>query len=122
MKLLLTMLPTVVLVVYGQLIIKWRVEHLAGLLPESGDGWSRLWNYMTDPFVISAYLAALGGSVAWVLVVERYDLSMAFPIYVGLTIALVALGGSLLFGEALSWQRVISISLILAGVVIGSRT
>lgn len=121
MKLVLTMLPTIALVVYGQLIIKWRVGHLARALPESGEVGGRLWNYLTDPFMVSAYLAALGGSIAWVFVVERYDLSIAFPIYVGLTIALVAISGSLLFGETLTWQRVFSIALILAGVVIGSR-
>lgn len=76
---------------------------------------------MSDPFVVSAYLAALAGSIAWVLVVERYDLAVAFPIYVGLTIGLVALGGSLFFDEPFSWQRMLSISLILAGVMVGSR-
>jgi multidrug transporter EmrE-like cation transporter len=86
------------------------------------DRWSRLLYYVFDPFILSAYAASLGGSVAWIFVVERYDLSLAFPIYVGLTVLSVAVVGILLFGEPLSWQRALSIALILAGLVIGSRT
>lgn len=121
MKLLLAMSPTIFLVVYGQLITKWRVGAIAEGLPDGAGHWHRLFSYLMDPFILSAYVAALGGSIAWMFVVERFDLSLAFPIYVGLTIASVALVGVILFGEALSWRRVFSISLILAGVVIGSR-
>lgn len=115
------MFPTIFLVVYGQLVIKWRVEQISRSLPDSGSKLSGLVSYLTDPYIVSAYAAALGGSIAWIFVVERYDLSQAFPIYVGLTIALVALGGVFMFDEALSLQRMLSILLILAGVVVGSR-
>ena len=121
MKLILTMSPTISLVVYGQLITKWRVEQISKSLPDSGGKLFGLMSYLTDPYIVSAYAAALGGSIAWIFVVERYDLSLAFPIYVGLTIALVALGGVLMFNEPLSLRRLLSILLILAGVVIGSR-
>ena len=41
-------------------------------------------------------------------------------IYVGLTVAAVAVGGCLLFGEAVSVSRVAAIALILAGVTVGA--
>ena len=44
MRLILAILPTMLLVVYGQLIIKWRVAALSGLAnPADGPlaGWSR---------------------------------------------------------------------------------
>ena len=122
MKLLLAMLPTIVLVVYSQLVSKWRIETLAASLPTSADRWSRLMHYLLDPYVVSGYLAALAGSFAWVVVVERFDLSLAFPVYVGLTVATVALASMVLFGDVLTWQRVLSIVLILAGVALGSRS
>lgn len=122
MKLIWAMFPTIMLVVYGQLITKWRVGAIAAGFPVEADRWSRLLHYIFDPFILSAYAAALGGSVAWMFVIERHDLSLAFPIYVGLTIVSVAIAGSFLFNESLTWQRMLSITLILAGVAIGSRT
>lgn len=120
MRMIVAMLPTILLVVYGQLVTKWRIEAISASLPES-DRWARLFHYLSDPVILSAYAAALGGSVAWMFVVERFDLSIAFPVYVGLTIATVALAGVWVFGETLSWQRGLSIVLILAGVALGSR-
>ena len=55
-------------------------------------------------------------------VVERYAISIAFPMYVGLTILAVAAGGHLLFGEAVNASRLLAISLIVAGVAIGVRS
>ena len=118
---ILAMTPTILLVVYGQLITKWRVELIAASLPDTGR-WDRLFHYLSDPFILSAYATALGGSVAWMLVVERFDLSIAFPVYVGLTVVSVALMSSWVFSETMNLQRGLSIALILAGVALGSRS
>jgi multidrug transporter EmrE-like cation transporter len=55
-------------------------------------------------------------------VVESHAVSLAFPLYIGLTVALVVLGGICLFGEPITAQRILAIALILAGVAIGSRS
>ena len=79
MKMLLAISPTILFIVYGQLIIKWRVETLLATGDVAAGRLSRLSVYLTDPYIISAYLAALAGSVAWMFVVERYAVSLAFP-------------------------------------------
>ncbi len=121
MKMLLAMFPTIVFIVYGQLIIKWRVQSLPAAGDEMAGRFARLTGYLADPYIISAYLAALAGSVAWMFVLERYAVSLAFPLYVGSTIVIVAIGGAALFGEPVTGARAVSILLILAGVAIGSR-
>lgn len=121
MKMILAMMPTIVLVVYGQLIVKWRIGKMFHLSGSSGP-LGRLLIYVIDPYVLSSYAAALAGSIAWVFVVERYPISIAFPMYVGLTVAAVALGGTVLFGEVFSISKIIAISFILIGVVIGSQS
>lgn len=121
MKMLLAISPTILFIVYGQLIIKWRVESLLATGDVAAGRLSRLSVYLTDPYIISAYLAALAGSVAWMFVVERYAVSLAFPLYIGLTIVMVAIGGAALFDEPMTATRAISILLILAGVAVGSR-
>ena len=121
MKMLLAISPTILFIVYGQLIIKWRVESLLATGDVAAGRLSRLSAYLTDPYIISAYLAALAGSVAWMFVVERYAVSLAFPLYIGLTIVMVAIGGAALFDEPMTATRAVSILLILAGVAVGSR-
>lgn len=121
MKLLLAMVPTIFLMVYSQLVTKWRVQSLFDSGAEGQGEASRVMAYLSDPYIISAYVAALAASVAWMFVVERNAISIAFPLYIGLTVALVAVGGVVLYGEPVTLARILSIALILAGVAIGSR-
>ena len=121
MKLLLAMYPTIFLMVYGQLITKWKVQSLFEPAAGTSGAASRLLLYLSDPYILSAYLAAFVGSMAWMFVVERNAISIAFPLYIGLTVVMVAIGGVVLFGEPMTASRVVSIVLILTGVAIGSR-
>ncbi len=122
MKLLLAMSPTILLVVYAQLITKWRIGVLAGLMHESSpDRVARLFVYLKDPLIVTSYFAALAGSVAWVFVLEKYDVAMAFPIYVGLTVLAMAVCGAILFGEHVGAIRAFGIVLIIIGVALVSR-
>lgn len=122
MKMLMAMMPTVFFVVYSQLVTKWRVEVLMGGMAGAPDGASRLLVYLKDPLIVSAYVASFLASIAWMFVVEKFDISNAFPIYIGLIVLLVTLGGAFFFREMLSFQRVLAISLIILGVVIGSKS
>lgn len=79
----------------------------------------RIMKFLSDPAIISAYGAALIGSFAWLYVVTKLPLTIAFPIYIGVTFALVLLGGWFFLGEALSSTKVIAILLIFAGIVLG---
>jgi multidrug transporter EmrE-like cation transporter len=121
MKLILFMLPTIFLVVYSQLVMKWRVESLAGAVRNSSSGAANVLIYITDPFIVSAYAAALLGSIAWILVIQRYPVSLAFPVYVGMTVLLVVVGGAVLFNESMGASKILSTLLIVAGVVMATR-
>lgn len=121
MRLLLLIAPTVLFAVYGQLITKWRVQSLSGGLGADAGIWARAAHYLGDPYVLSTYIAAIAGSLAWLFVVERAPIAVAFPLYVGSTVLIVALAGALLFGEVLTPSRLLGIALIVAGIAIGSR-
>ena len=122
MKLILYLMPTFLLVVYGQLVTKWRVDALSAAVPPHSAPLDRLWAYLADPYILSAYAAAVGGSVTWMFVVESYPVSLAFPLHIGLTVAAVVLGGVWLLGEPFTPARIIAVTLILAGIVVGSRS
>ena len=121
MKMILAMLPTILLTVYGQLMIKWRVGVLKVDIPEATSGAARAWYYLTDPLILSAFFGAFMASIAWLYVCEKYPVSIAFPTYVGVLFAVVTVGSALLLKEAISIQHLLGIALILVGVVVVSR-
>ena len=120
MRFFLLLAPTIALVLYGQLMTKWRVGELLSRGALGSSVVDRLLGYLQDPLVLSGYGAAFLSSLTWLIVVEKYPLSYAFPIYIGLVFAFVALGSSLILGEHLSAMRLVSIALILVGIIVGS--
>jgi multidrug transporter EmrE-like cation transporter len=122
MRLILAILPTMLLVVYGQLVIKWRVAALSGPANPADGTLGRLLSYLGDPYILSAYVAALVSSITWMFVVESYAVSLAFPLHIGLTVLAVVIGGVYLFGEPITASRIVAVCLILAGIAVGSRS
>ena len=53
------------------------------------------------------------------LVPTKLPLTVAFPVYIGVTFILVLLGGWLFLSEAMTISRLISMVLVLAGIVVG---
>jgi multidrug transporter EmrE-like cation transporter len=121
MNLFLAMLPTILLTVYGQLMIKWRVGVLQARMPEATSGSGRAMHYLMDPLILSAFFGAFLAAVAWLYVCEKYPVSIAFPTYTGILFAFVTVGSAVLLKEVISLQHLIGILVILLGVVIVSR-
>ena len=97
MNLIFGVLPVVVLVVYSQLVVKWRVVTLSGIANIHGNISDRIIGYLSDPYIVSAYLAALLGSFVWLFILARLPLAIAFPVYQGLTFVAVVLGSGFFF-------------------------
>jgi multidrug transporter EmrE-like cation transporter len=121
MSILIRVLPIVLLVVYSQLAIKYRVNDPNMQLALSHHGFYKYIAYILDPYILSAYIAGLAGSLIWLFTVARLPLAQAFPIYQGLTFLFVVLGSATLLGEPLNFAKVLGVALILAGVTIGAQ-
>jgi multidrug transporter EmrE-like cation transporter len=121
MKLLMAVLPTILLTTYSQLITKWRVAALAASSAASMSVSGRTFGYLVDPYIISAYVFSLLSSIAWLFVVERHAVSIAFPVYVGAMFAFVTIGSALWLKESISIQHLVGLLLILVGVIVVSR-
>ena len=121
MQLFLTVVPTVLLVVVGQIVTKWRVSELQNLAHIDASQAARLKLYLTDPFIITAYCLAVMSSISWMIVVERYDISLAYPIYIGLSLITIIAAGVFFFNEPLNAGKILALSLILTGVVLGAH-
>lgn len=111
---------TVLLTVYGQLIIKWRVN-LAGVAPDApGEKALFLFRLIFTPWVMSGLAAAFLASVFWLATLTRFPLSYAYP-FIAFTFVLVVGGGGLLFGEAVRMPTIIGLALIVAGIAVASQ-
>jgi drug/metabolite transporter (DMT)-like permease len=112
---------TIILTVYGQLIVKWQVDN-AGSFPETASGKLHfLLKLLLNPWVISVFAGAAIAALAWMAALTRFELSRAYP-FVALSFVLVLGLSALLFGEALTAPKVIGVLLIFVGLVVGSQT
>ena len=111
---------TVLLTVYGQLVVKWQVGKASGHGGDPADRAAFLLGLLTNPWVLSAFAAAFCAALCWMLAMVKLDLSHAYP-FVAVSFVLVLFLSALLFSEPLSWLKVIGTLLIVAGVAIGSQ-
>ena len=111
---------TVLLTVYGQLVIKWQVL-AAGAFPETpGEKMLFLARLLVNPWIVSALAAALAAAVTWMAALTKLDLSHAYP-FMSAVFVLVPVASVLLFNEPVTTPKIIGLALILAGIVIGGQ-
>lgn len=111
---------TVLLTVYGQLILKWRLLQLNPVATRGAGEIRQLLLLLLDPVILSGLLAAVLASVAWMGALKRFDLGFAYP-FMSLNFAIAVVLGAWLFGETLSVQRVLGVAVIIAGTTIAAR-
>ena len=120
MKMLLAILPTIMFTAYGQIIGKWRVTQLMASQENKLPFSERILSYITDPYIISAYVFSFLSSFAWLYVIEKYPVSIAFPTYIGILFVVVLIGSAFMLREPISTIQLIGIGLIMSGVLVAS--
>ena len=109
-----------VFTVYGQMVLKWRMDQL-GALPEGGM-WvvlRHLVGLIFDPVILSSFVAAFFASLAWMAAMTKFELSYAYP-FTSLNFVAVLVLSVWLLGESLTLSKAIGIGLIVLGTVIAS--
>jgi drug/metabolite transporter (DMT)-like permease len=112
---------TVLLTVYGQLVIKWRVAgaNLVGLGLEAKA--TVLLRFLFDPWIVSALAAAFIASLCWMSAMTRLPISVAYP-FTSASFVMVVLGGVIFLGESLTTEKIIGVILVGLGLVAISRS
>ncbi len=113
-------LCTILLTVYGQLIIKWQVLE-AGSFPENAV--EKIWflfQLLLNPWIISAFLAALLASLTWMAAMTKLQLSHAYP-FMSLAFILVMVFSAWLFNEPLTTPKLLGVALVILGLVVGAQ-
>ena len=110
----------ILLTVYGQLSVKWRLNQLPSL---SSDGRTQLFQLLSlllDPIILSGLLAAFLASIAWMGALKRFDFGFAYP-FMSLNFPFSILLSAWLLHESLSMQRLAGVVVIMAGTIIAAR-
>ena len=114
---------TIVLSVYSQLIMKWRISgRFSGLRIPDGI-WPKvvtLFTVVFDPFVFSGLVATFVSGLCWMATMSKLEISYAYP-FTSLGFVAVVLLSALLFGESLNAWRLVGVLLIVVGVTVASQ-
>jgi multidrug transporter EmrE-like cation transporter len=111
---------TILLTVYGQLVLKWQVDLYAQLLAAP----IRPLNViilLLKPWVISAFVAAFGASLCWIAAINKLPISRAYP-YMAINFFLIALLANMIFHERMDGYKIVGTGIIMLGVVVLSRS
>lgn len=101
---------TIALLGFGQVLFKYAAASV-----EPGE----LRSWLSVPLVAALTIYALA-TVAWLYVLARVPLSLAFPFY-GLAFLFVPLLSAWLLGERLRWSTLAGGAIILIGIIVSSR-
>ena len=112
---------TIFFTVYGQIVLKWRISGV-GELPElASDKVMFLTKLLFDPWIFSGFFSAFIASFFWMAAMTKFDLSFAYPFMSG-AFVLVFLLSVFMFHEPVTWQKIVGLLLIVAGIVVTSRS
>lgn len=111
---------TILLTVYGQIILKWRLNQMQ--IPDIvSEKFIFLLKALFDPYIFSSFFSAFLASLTWMAALKEFDLSKAYP-FMSLSFVCVLFLSHFFFRETISIQKVIGTVLILIGIIIVSKS
>jgi len=111
---------TVLFTVYGQVILKWRIGNYGALPDLFQQKVLFLLRLFIDPFILSGLLAAFIASLFWMAAMTKFDLSHAYP-FMSLSFILVLILSGVFFNEPINIFKVVGLTLIVIGIIVGSQ-
>lgn len=114
-------LGTIVFTVYGQLMLKWRIEKYGNLPPIVKDKIIFLIQLLFDPLIFSGFISAFLASLFWMGAMTKFDISYAYP-FMSASFLLVFLLSIILFQEPVTVHKVVGLSFIVLGIIITSQS
>lgn len=113
-------LLTILLTVYGQIVIKWQVLKVGSLPQDTADKILFMLQLLLNPWIVSALAAAFLASFFWMAAMTKLQLSHAYP-FMGLTFVVVMLASGFFFHEPITTLKVVGVALIVLGLTVASQ-
>lgn len=112
---------TIIFTVYGQIILKWKIDKYGNLPDDLMEKAAFILRLLLDPVILSGFLSAFVASLFWMAAMTKFNISFAYP-FMSLSFVLVFVLSVLLFGEPVTSQKVIGLSLIVLGIIVTSQS
>lgn len=112
---------TIFFTVYGQMVLKWRINGIGSLPEIFSDKILFLAELLFDPWIFSGFFAAFIASFFWMAAMTKFDISYAYP-FMSSAFVLVFLLSVILFQEPVTWQKIIGLIFIVSGIIMTSRS
>ena len=112
---------TAITTALANLLLREGVLRAGGLSLSLDRFWSDALALGAQPLFVIGFILYGLAAVLWFSVLPRVDLSISYPVLVGLTFVLVVAGSIVAFNENLPWAKVLGLALILAGVALVAR-
>ncbi len=112
---------TAITTAVANLLLREGVLRAGGLTLSLDRFWSDALALGAQPLFVIGFILYGLAAVLWFSVLPRVDLSISYPVLVGLTFVLVVSGSMVVFNENLPWAKVLGMALILAGVALVAR-
>jgi drug/metabolite transporter (DMT)-like permease len=103
--------------VYGQIVLKWRLNQVCSLPGTFKEKSFFLFKALFDPFIFSGFATAFAASLRWMAAMTHFEITKAYP-FMSLAPALVFIIGILFLGETFTMGKVIGLLLILLGIIV----
>ena len=108
---------SLLLTVFGQIVLKWRIQKYGQLPEEIFDKFLFLFKLILDPFVLSSFISAFGAAICWMAAMTKLEITRAYPI-MSLAPALVFVFGIFILGESFTWGKILGLGFVILGVII----
>lgn len=110
---------TIFFTVYGQMVMKWRINKLGFVLPQGGAGekFLGLLKLVFDPFIFSGFLSAFIASLFWMAAMSKFEITQAYP-FMSISPAIVFLLGIFFLNETFTWGKLLGLVFIIIGTVV----
>lgn len=112
---------TIVFTVYGQIMLKWRIDKFGDLPPELYDKMIFVFRLLLDPLILSGFMSAFVASLFWMAAMTKFDISFAYP-FMSFAFVLVFILSVFLFGEPITVQKIIGLGLIVLGIIVTNQS
>lgn len=107
---------TIIFTLYGQLVLKWRINYLGTLYNPLDNKIKYVLRLLSDPFILSGFLSAFIAAVFWMLTISKFEISKAYP-FMSICPPLVFIFSVTYLNESFTWGKIIGLILIVCGII-----
>ncbi len=105
----------------AQLLLRQGMLTVGTFSLDGGSLWQVLPRIALNPWVIAGLASYVMSVGLWLIVLSRVEVSVAYPM-VSLGYVITVLLARVLFNEAVSWQRLLGVFIIICGVWLVARS